>query len=105
MSEMNAIIPTNNNLVVFFFPGMTSVFQAFVLQLAARKKITKARPEEATVWQTKLFPVALHCALNFAKKNEMKRSSALSTLQNKSLRKGTLHFSFFLLPYYLNILI
>ena len=50
--------------------------------------------------------VALHCALKLAKKkNEMKRSSALSTLQNDSFRKGTLYFSFFLLPYYLNVLI
>ena len=49
--------------------------------------------------------VALHCALKLAKNNEMKRSSALSTLQNGSFRKGTLHFLFFLIPYYLNVLI
>ena len=48
--------------------------------------------------------VALRCALKLAKK-KMKRSSALSALQNGSFRKGTLHFSFFLLPYYLNVLI
>ena len=39
--------------------------------------------------------VTLNCALKFAKKKQMKRSSALSTLQNGSFRKGTLRFSFF----------
>ena len=40
--------------------------------------------------------VTLNCALKFAKKKKkMKRSSALSTLQNGSFRKGTLRFSFF----------
>ena len=39
--------------------------------------------------------VTLNCALLFAKKKkQMKRSSALSTLQNGSFRKGTLRFSF-----------
>ena len=50
--------------------------------------------------------VTLNCALKFAKKKkQMKRSSALSTLQNGSFRKGTLRFSFFFLPYYLSVLI
>ena len=35
-----------------------------------------------------------HCALKFAKKGEMKQSSALSTLQNGSFRKGALRFCF-----------
>ena len=95
---MNALTPTNNNLVVFYFPGMTSLFQAFVLQ-----KLQK-RSEKRLRYGCRR--VALHCALKLAKKkNEMKRSSALSALQNGSFRKGTLHFSFFLLPYYLNVLI
>jgi len=51
------------------------------------------------VSQTKLFPVAavwrFHGALKFAgKKSETKRSSALSTLQNGSFRKGALRFRF-----------
>ena len=41
--------------------------------------------------------VALHCALKFAKKNEIKRRSALSTLQN-GFRKVLCVFGFFLLP-------
>ena len=45
-----------------------------------------------------LFPVSavwrFHCALKFAKKSEMKQSSALSTLQNVSFRKGALRFCF-----------
>ena len=50
--------------------------------------------------------VTLNCVLKFAKKKkQMKRSSALSTLQNGSFRKGTLRFSFFFLPYYLSVLI
>ena len=37
--------------------------------------------------------VTLNCALKFAKKKkQMKRSSALSTLQNGSFRKRTLRF-------------
>ena len=107
---MNALTPTNNNLVVFFFPGMTSLFQAFVLQLAARKKIiTKARREEARYGKQNYFRLppcgVTLCAKACEKKNEMKRSSTLSTLKNDSFRKGTLYFSFFLLPYYLNVLI
>ena len=107
---MNALTPTNNNLVVFFFPGMTSLFQAFVLQLAARKKIiTKARREEARYGKQNYFRLppcgVTLCTNSLRKENEMKRSSALSTLQNGSFQKATLHFLFFLLPYYLNILI
>ena len=37
--------------------------------------------------------VALHCLLKFTKKR-MKRSSALSTLQNDIFRKGALRFLF-----------
>ena len=37
--------------------------------------------------------VALHCVLEFVKKR-MKRSSALSTLQNGIFRKGALRFLF-----------
>ena len=40
--------------------------------------------------------VTLHCVLMFAKKR-MKRSSALSTLQNGIFGKGALRFSFFYL--------
>ena len=55
MNETNALTLTNNNLVVVFFPGMASLFQAFVLYLGRAKKVWR---EEATVWQTKLFPGA-----------------------------------------------
>ena len=43
--------------------------------------------------------MALHCVLEIVKKR-MKRSSALSTLQNGVFRKGALRFSF----YYLHII-
>ena len=50
------------------------------------------------VFQTKLFSVTagwrFRCPLKFAKKSEMNQTSALSTLQNGSFRKGTLRFRF-----------
>ena len=65
---MNALTPTNNNFVVFFFPSMTSLFQAFVLQLAARKKnYNKSTGRRGYGMANKIISscrrVALHCAL------------------------------------------
>ena len=66
---MNALTLTNKNLVVFFCFSNESKFPV------------------TAGWR-------FHCALKFAKKSEMKRSSALSTLQSGSFRKGALCFRF-----------
>ena len=66
MNEMNALTPTNNNLVVFFKRNYFRLPQGGVF--------------------------TVHSSLR--KKSEIKRSSSLSTLQTGSFRKGALRFRF-----------
>jgi len=57
MNERNALTPKNNNLVDFFsFPVWVASARRSFYSWGGRKNNKKARREEATVWQMKLFP-------------------------------------------------
>ena len=74
MNEMNALTLTINNLAAFLCFSNETIFPV------------------TAGWR-------FSCAVKFAKKSEMKRSSALSTLQNGSFRK-VLWVFVLSLPYY-----
>ena len=76
MSEMNALTPTNNNLVVFYSPGMTSLFQAFVLQKLQKRGEKRLRYSKQNYFRLPPFGIKLctkACEKKKKKRNEAKQ--------------------------------